>query len=101
MKRGSFIFYDSFEDAISECEDSVKLEAYMAIVRYGLFREEPDTSKMGTVARIIWKQAKPQLDANWKKYEDGCKGAEHGVKGKEYGVKGGNPNLKKGKPNPY
>ena len=43
---------------------------------------------------MAWKLIKPQLDANWRRYENGCKG-------RDYGQLGGNPMFQKGKKNPY
>lgn len=91
MERDSFIFYRSFFEAIDEVDEKQQLIVYRAIAIYALNREEP---KLDGIAKVLWRLIKPQLDANWKRYDNGCKGAEHGVKG-------GNPNFSKGKPNPY
>ena len=91
MERDSFIFYRSFFEAIDEVDEKQQLIVYRAIAIYALNREEP---QLNGIAKVLWRLIKPQLDANWKRYDNGCKGAEHGVKG-------GNPNFSKGKPNPY
>lgn len=72
--------------------ESDQLVLYRAIVGYGLDGQEPpfDSSYL----RMAWKLIKPQLDANWKRYENGCKG-------RDYGQRGGNPIFQKGKRNPY
>lgn len=91
MKRDSFIFYRSFKDAISDLPNNEKLAVYDAIAEYALNYTEPELTG---VAKTIWKLIKPQLEANWRRFQNGCKGKEHGVKG-------GNPNFAKGKSNPY
>lgn len=91
MERDSFIFYRSFFEAIDEVNEREQLTVYRAIAIYALNREEPE---LDGIAKVLWRLIKPQLDANWKRYDDGCKGAKHGAKG-------GNPLFEKGKPNPY
>lgn len=89
--RESFIFYKSFQNAIDQTEESDQLIIYRAISNYALNREEPELTG---IPNLAWQLIKPQLDANWKRYANGCKGAEHGIKG-------GNPNFQKGVRNPY
>lgn len=78
MERDSFIFYRSFQDAINEADEKEQLLIYRAIANYALNREEP---KLSGMAKIAWVLIKPQLDANWRRYENGCKGGEFGKKG--------------------
>lgn len=78
MKRESFIFYQSFSDAISELDDACRLAVYDAIVQYGLTGEMPELSG---VPKAIMTLIRPQIDANLRRYENGRKGAEHGKKG--------------------
>ena len=80
MHRTSFIFYESFADAIEQLDSAEeKANVYRAIVRYSLYNEMPPSLK-GT-EKIIFTLVKPQIDANTKRYLDGCKGAESGKKG--------------------
>ena len=76
--RDSFIFYRSFQKAIDACSQDDQLLIYKAIANYALDRVEPDLSG---VAQVCWVLIKPQLDANWKRYDNGCKGGEFGKKG--------------------
>lgn len=69
--RDSFIFYRSFQEAINEASESEQLSIYRAISGYALNREEPELSG---VAKLAWLLIKPQLDANWKRFENGCLG---------------------------
>lgn len=69
--KESFIFYDSFLNAIDELDKEIQLEVYQAITHYALRGEEPS---LNGVAKAIFHLIKPQIDANNKRYEDGCKG---------------------------
>ena len=91
-KRVSFVFYRSFQEAIDEADKDTQLAIYRAISNYALDKIEPTFEN--PYANIMWKLIKPQLDANWQRFENGFKGASHGYKG-------GNPNFKKGESNPY
>jgi len=71
MKRDSFIFYKSFHEAISEAPSDEQLLIYRAIANYALYHEEPD---LQGVAKLAWLLIKPQLDANWKRFKNGCNG---------------------------
>ncbi len=76
--RDSFVFYHSFKEAIDEVDDAVQLTIYQSIANYALYRAEP---KLEGVAKIVWVLIKPQLDANWRKYEKGCRGGASGKLG--------------------
>lgn len=69
--RDSFIFYRSFLDAINEASDKEQLELYRVIARYALNRDEPQLSGL---VKAVWLAIRPQLDANWKRYNNGKKG---------------------------
>lgn len=71
MKREAMLFYKSFDEAISLLPDDDQLKAYRAIIRYGLYGEDPD---IDGVAGAIFLLAKPQIDANNRKYENGKRG---------------------------
>ena len=68
MARDSFIFYRSFYEAIKEIPPEDQLQVYKAISIYAL--EQKEISLTG-IARAIFSLVKPQLDANYKKYENG------------------------------
>lgn len=78
MGRTSFVFYQSFYDAISELEPEQQAEAYKAICEYAFNGKEPECKG---VIRAVFKLVKPQIDANNKRRENGKLGAEHGQKG--------------------
>ncbi|MFR9603837.1 MAG: DUF6291 domain-containing protein [Rikenellaceae bacterium] len=87
--RDSFVFYNSFKQAIDELEDAQQLLLYQSISTYALYRQEPE---LEGITKVVWVLIKPQLDANWRKYEKGCRGGEHGKLG---GAPNGNQNAKK------
>ena len=68
MARDSFIFYRSFYEAIKEVPEDAQLQIYKAISIYALEQEEIELTG---IARAIFSLVKPQLDANYKKYENG------------------------------
>ena len=71
MKREAVLFYKSFDEAISMLPESEQLKAYRAIIKYGLYGEE---SEVSGVAGAILSMAKPQIDANNRRYENGKQG---------------------------
>lgn len=68
MARDSFIFYRSFYEAIKEIPEKEQLQVYKAISVYALEQEEIE---LEGIAKAIFSLVKPQLDANYKKYENG------------------------------
>lgn len=69
--RDSFIIYKSFYESTKELGPEIRCEIYDAIMEYGFNKKEIELSG---VAKAIFTLIKPQLDANNKKYENGCKG---------------------------
>ena len=68
MARDSFIFYRSFYEAISELPKENQADTYNAIMQYALNQEEIE---LAGIPKAIFSLVKPQLDANYKKYENG------------------------------
>lgn len=68
MARDSFIFYRSFYEAISELPKENQADTYNAIMKYALNQEEIELTG---ISKAIFSLVKPQLDANYKKYENG------------------------------
>lgn len=69
--RNSFVFYRSFLDAIEDLEEAEQLKAFWYIAQYGLDGLEPDEK---SPARAVFKSTKAQIDANYKRYQNGTKG---------------------------
>ena len=68
MARDSFIFYRSFYEAISELPKENQADTYNAIMQYALDQKEIELTG---ISKAIFSLVKPQLDANYKKYENG------------------------------
>lgn len=88
-KRDTFVFYRSFKEALTDLSDKDKLTVYEAISDYALDKIEPTLTGF---PKALFSLIKPQLDANWRRFENGQKGAEHGKKG---GAPKNNQNAKK------
>ena len=68
MARDSFIFYRSFYEAISELPKENQADTYDAIMQYALNQKEIELTG---ISKAIFSLVKPQLDANYKKYQNG------------------------------
>lgn len=71
MERDSFVFYRSFWEGVKGLPEGSKERAVMMIVEYGIdgvYRESDDV-----IANAIFMMAKPQIDANNKRRENGKK----------------------------
>ena len=69
--RDSMILYRSFVEAIGELDQADQLAAFWAVIRYGLDEREPECTG---VAKAIYRMAKPQIDVNNKRYQNGARG---------------------------
>lgn len=69
--KDSIVFYRSFYEAITDLPLENQLELYDAIFSYGL---NGNDVKLKGVSSSIFKLIKPQLDANFKRFENGNKG---------------------------
>ncbi len=74
--RDSFVFYRSFFEALNGLPFDEKGKCYNALADYALNSVIPDN--MEPVARMFFTMARPQIDANIQKHENGCKGAKFG-----------------------
>tara|TARA_R110002167_G_scaffold33510_2_gene107652 strand:+ start:1223 stop:1912 length:690 start_codon:yes stop_codon:yes gene_type:complete len=68
--RDSFIFYRSFYQSVRKLPAKDKAEIFDAICSYALDGEEIE---MGIVPEAIFTVIQPNLDANRRKWENGCK----------------------------
>lgn len=68
MARDSFIFYRSFYEAINELSKENQADTYDAIMQYALNQKEVE---LAGISKAIFSLVKPQLDANYKRYENG------------------------------
>ena len=65
----SFVFYESFHQAIRRLPERERLQAYEAVCNYALFGEEPEEMLPGTEVAFIL--IKPQIDANNQRRSNG------------------------------
>ena len=70
--RDSFVFYRSFYESIRLLPKKYQLQCFDALCNYAL-NDVPLEGVSGTVEAIL-KSFKPQVDANNRRYENGCKG---------------------------
>lgn len=94
-ERDSFIFYRSFFLSVDRLPEDMQLLLYRAIAQYALDKIEPDFSSSQYLQFIeaIWDGIRPQLDANYSRFVNGCKGGA--PKGSA-----NNPNGRRGKNKP-
>ena len=76
--RESFVFYQSFYEALKELPDDVRLKLYDMISVYALTGEEVECSG---IERAVFSLIKPQIKANNQRYLNGCNAAEMGARG--------------------
>lgn len=69
--RESVVFYRSFYEAIRKLPAEQFKASTLAILEYGLDGKEPETEG---IERTVFCMAKPQIDANNRRYENGSKG---------------------------
>ena len=95
--KNSFVFYDSFLEAMKHLNDAEFRECVMRIRDYAL--ESIDEESQSPYVNIILAMAKPNLDSARRRYmasvENGKKGAEYGKLG---GAPKGNQNARKKQP---
>lgn len=86
MKDG-IIFYRSFLDAAERLDAETYKEATLALLRYGIYGEEPD--ELSPLARMFFVMARAQVDANSERRANGTKGGRPRKK-TETGTESGN-----------
>lgn len=72
--RDSVVFYRSFYEAVKELPPEEFKESVQAILDYGLDDKPPD--KQGTIAHTVFTLVRPQIDANNRRFKNGCKGGK-------------------------
>ena len=85
-KKRSFVFYDSFLEAMKHLNDAEFRECVLKIRDYAL--EGVDEESSSPMVNVIMAMAKPNLDSAKRRY---MASVENGKKGAEYGKLGGAP----------
>lgn len=89
--KGTFVFYESFYNAINTIEDvNLKLQAYDLIAQYGLYNKKVSTNN--TILKLAFEMIKPVIDSSDRRY---ITSVENGKKG---GAPKGNKNAVKKQP---
>ena len=71
--RESVVFYRSFAEAIKALPKEEQLKALWAVINYGLDGVIPEEHGVHTA---IFLMAKPQIDANNKRYQNGSRASK-------------------------
>lgn len=69
--RESFVFYRSFYEAVKNLPDDIRGEILSALMEYALNGVEPEN--LSGIARGYMILMKPQIDANNRRYNNGCR----------------------------
>ena len=72
MKRESFVFYRSWWEAIKNLPREMQGEVLTAIIEYGL--DGVTTESLKPITSALLAMAKPQIDKNNQRYDNGSKG---------------------------
>ena len=70
--RNSFVFYESWLEAIKNLPRDIQGDVLTAIIEYGLYGETTDNLK--PITKAMLEIIKPQIDSNRKRYENGKRG---------------------------
>lgn len=70
--RKSFVFYESWFEAIKNLPRDIQGDVLTSIIEYGLYGET--TGNLKPITKAFLAMVKPQIDANNKKFENGKKG---------------------------
>lgn len=104
--RNSFVVYESFLNAMNKLPSKAKRwDTLMELANYAMYHKEPDMEKLG-IAVTIWEMAKPLIDKNTQRWENGKKGGRPKKEAKEEAQKtkpkpNHNQTETKPKPNVY
>ena len=72
MRRESMVFYASWLDAVRALPKALQGDVLLSILEYGI--EGKTVCKQGSVTAAMLTMVKPIIDANNKRYENGCRG---------------------------
>lgn len=73
MERDSFVFYRSFFESISCLTKEQKADCLDAIAKYAL---DGEVIEMDGIIKALFLSMKPQIDANTRRYANGCRGGK-------------------------
>ena len=72
----SFVFYESFFNAIKNLPKEYQMELFIAICEYGLYRKPPvfKESAFRQFVEAIWESIRPSMDVNYQRRLNGLRG---------------------------
>lgn len=73
MKRGSFIFYATYYEAMQKQDPMTRLKFYEAVMEYAVHGNITDLSD-DSIAEGFFQMVQPLLDTSIRNYQNGCKG---------------------------
>ncbi len=86
-QRDSFVIYRSQIEVLKKLDANDSKLLLTSMADYALDNIEPEFTT--PLLEILWMTIKPQIDANKRKYENGCKGgAPKGSRNNPYGRRG-------------
>lgn len=87
-KRGSFIFYRSWQDGNFHLSEKNLGQLYILLIQYALDRKKPKMKNLPKCVQGAFLSIQPLVDKDYQRYENGLKG----------GAPSGNSNAKKKQP---
>ena len=87
-KRGSFIFYRSWQDGNFHLSEKNLGQLYIALIQYALDKKKPKMKDLPKCVQGAFLSIQPLIDKDYQRYENGLKG----------GAPTGNSNAKKKQP---
>ena len=73
-ERTAFTFYRTFCEGAKTLPENEQLEFLWAVIDLALDNREPNENTFSALGRIFWRMIKPNIVADRRKFENGCKG---------------------------
>ena len=101
-ERNGFTFYRTFCEGAMVLPQEEQLEFLWAIFRLALDNQEPNEEDFSALGRTFWRMIKPNIMADRRKFENGCKGGapEGNQNARKYSIDSHENNLKTTKKQP-
>ena len=77
-ERTAFTFYRTFCEGVKTLPENEQLEFLWAVIDLALDNREPNENAFSALGRIFWRMIKPNIMADRRKFENGCKGGKYG-----------------------
>jgi len=70
-RKNSVLLYESFYEAMKECDDDIQIKVFHAVMDYGLYNKH---TQLSGIAKSLFVIMKPLVDENVKNYNNAKKG---------------------------